>query len=139
MLTIDANIWVAAFDKRDRFHASSATFLRTAAQQGLSLHGPAFVTLEVACALARRASDSRIGVVAEQRLRAHPALTLHPLDDRLLDTARELGVQRLLRGGDSLYAATAKLLGALLVTWDEELLLRAEAITPEEWRARAGR
>lgn len=138
MLTLDANIWVAAFDQRDSFHARSATFLRALARQALSLHGPAFVTLEVACALARRASDAAVGALAEQRLRTHPALALYPLDDRLLAAARELGVQRLLRGGDALYAATAKLVGAPLITWDDELVQRAEALTPDEWLAARG-
>ncbi|MGI9077511.1 MAG: type II toxin-antitoxin system VapC family toxin [Gemmatimonadaceae bacterium] len=135
MLTLDANIWVAAFDPRDRFHARSVAFLRAVAQKGLGLHGPAFVTLEVACALARRASDSAVGAVVYERLRAHPALALHPLDDQFFETARELGVQLLLRGGDALYAATAKLLEAPLITWDDELVKRAKALTPDTWLA----
>ncbi len=135
MLTIDANIWVAAFDSRDHFHARSANFLRAAARDDLRLHGPAFVTLEVSCAIARRAGDSAVGALVEQRLRAHPALALHPLDDRFLEIARELGVQLLLRGSDALYAATAKLLGAPLITWDDELVVRAGALTPDAWLA----
>ena len=135
MLTLDANIWVAAFDPLDRFHARSAEFLRAVARKGLDLHGPAFVTLEVACALARRAGDSAVGTVVDERLRAHPALTLHPLDDQFLKTARELGVQLLLRGADALYAATAKLLEAPLITWDDELMRRAGSLTPDAWLA----
>ncbi|MDQ3699129.1 MAG: type II toxin-antitoxin system VapC family toxin [Gemmatimonadota bacterium] len=135
MLTLDANVWVAAFDPRDRFHARSAAFLRAVALKGIGLHGPAFVTLEVACALARRAGDSAVGAIVHERLRAHPALALHPLDDRLLEIARELGVDRLLRAGDALYAATAKLLDAPLVSWDDELVQRAEALTPDTWLA----
>ena len=135
MLTLDANIWVAAFDPRDRFHARSAAFLRAVARRELNLHGPAFVTLEVACALARRAGDSAVGTVVDERLRAHPALALHPLDDQFLKAARDLGIQLLLRGGDALYAATAKLLKAQLITWDDELVQRAGAVTPDTWLA----
>jgi len=71
----------------------------------------------------------------DERLRAHPALALHPLDDQFLKTARELGVQLLLRGADALYAATAKLLEAQLTTWDDELVQRAGAMTPDAWLA----
>lgn len=137
MLTLDANIWVAAFDSRDRFHLQSTALLRAVALKGLGLHGPAFVTLEVACALARRAGDSAVGALVEQRLRAHPTLVLHPMDDRLLEAARELGTARLLRAADALYAATASLTAAPLVTWDDELVQRAEAVTPDTWLASA--
>jgi predicted nucleic acid-binding protein len=138
VLTLDANIWVAAFDSRDGFHARSVAFLRAVARKGLRLHGPAFAALEVACALARRARDSTVGAAAHERLRAHPALLLHPIDDHYLSTAREIGVRRLLRGGDALYAATAALLDAPLVTWDDELVQRAEALTPDTWLAEHG-
>ena len=135
MLTLDANIWVAAFDRRDRFHQKSAAFLTVVASKDLRLHGPAFVTLEVACALARRADDSAVGVVVEQKLRAHPALALHPVDDRLLDAARDLGTDLLLRAADALYAATASITASPLVTWDDELVQRAGALTPDAWLA----
>jgi len=135
VLTLDANIWVAAFDSRDRFHRQSAAFLRAVALSGLGLHGPMFVTLEVACALARRAGDPAVGVLADQQLRAHPALVLYPMDERLLEVARELGTTRLLRAADALYAATASLAAAPLVTWDDELVERAEAVTPDTWLA----
>jgi predicted nucleic acid-binding protein len=133
MLTLDANIWVAAFDPRDRFHQQSVAFLRAVALKRLRLHGPAFTALEVACALARRAGDPAVGSVAHDRLRRHPALRLHPMDDRCLATAHALGVRQLLRGADALYAATAKLFHAPLVSWDDELVHRAEASTPSTW------
>lgn len=89
----------------------------------------------MACALARRAGDSAVGAVVEQRLRAHPALVLHALDDHFLEAAREFGVRRLLRGADALYAVTAQLLDAPLVSWDDELVQRAGAFTPDTWLA----
>lgn len=83
-------MWVASFDPHDRFHARSTAFLRVAAERTLALHGPAFVALEVACALARRAGDPSVGAAADERLRAHPTLRLHPVDDQLLGLARGL-------------------------------------------------
>lgn len=133
MLTLDANIWVAAFDPKDRFHESSVTFLRAVAQKELRLHGPAFVALEVACALARRAGDSAVGALAHTRLRSHPMLVLHPMNDLCLATAHEIGAAHLLRGADALYAATAQLVNAPLITWDEELIQRIGAATPAGW------
>jgi predicted nucleic acid-binding protein len=137
VLTLDANVWIAAFDPHDRFHAVSATFLRAVAQRRLRLHGPALVLLEAACALARRAGNAAPGQAALERLRAHPSLVLHPVNDGLLAMAKDLGVRQLLRGADALYAATAALLRAPLISWDDELVSRAGATTPEQWLAKA--
>ena len=135
MLTIDANVWVAASDPRDRFRDSSVAFLRAVAERDLALHGPAFLVNEIGCALARRAGDSVVGVLAAERLRSHPSLTLHPLDETLLALALDIGVRRLLRAADALYVATSLLAKAPLITWDEELVRRAGAMTPESWLA----
>ncbi len=133
MLTIDANVWVAAFDGRDRFHAASIAFLRAAANRRLWLHDPVFVIVEVACALTRRSGHSAPGDAVARQLRAHPALSLHPLDEPLLERAQAIGVDRRLRGADALYAATAAVFDAPLITWDAELVERAQAQTPDHW------
>jgi predicted nucleic acid-binding protein len=133
MLTLDANIWIAAYDQQDRFHAPSTRFLFTVIRQGQALNGPAFVLVEAGCALARRAQRAAAGQAALKRLRIHPLLTLHPLNDALLASASRLGIQYLLRGADALYAATAELTSAQLISWDEEPVHRANAITPSDW------
>jgi predicted nucleic acid-binding protein len=135
VLTLDASVWVAAFDPRDHFHAGSTTFLRVVAQRRLRLHGPTFLLVEAACALARRARSESAGQSALERLRAHPTLVLHPVNERLLTSAWDLGVRQLLRGADALYVATAALLNAPLVSWDDELVHRASAVTPDQWLA----
>ena len=138
MLTLDANIWVAAFDVRDRFHERSATFLRAVASVERELHAPAFLLVEVACALARRSGDAEVGTAAVVRLQAHPSLTLHAVDAQLLGMATDLGARHWLRGADALYAATAELTRAPLISWDEELVTRAGATAPDAWlRAKA--
>jgi len=136
VLTLDANIWVAALDARDHFHAPSVEFLRAVGMAGMQLHGPESVTVEVACAVARRARVASAAVRAGELLRANPLLLLHPLDTDLLDLARELGVGMLLRAGDALYVATAKMFDAELVSWDAEVASRGGAVTPEEWMTR---
>jgi predicted nucleic acid-binding protein len=123
------------FDPHDRFHAWSTVFLRVVAERKLTLHGPTFVALEVACALARRAGDPAVGAIGDERLRGHPTLRLHPLDDRLLALAREIGVQQMLRGADAVYAATARIAATPLITWDDELVQCAGGLTPDSWLA----
>jgi predicted nucleic acid-binding protein len=135
MLTLDANIWIAAYDPKDAFHAQSTTFLFTVTSRQLTLHGPTFMLIETACALARRTQSPVAGQAAVVRLQAHPLLTLHALDETLLAAAIQFGVQRLLRGADAIYAATAANKGTPLVSWNEELVRRAGAITPADWLA----
>lgn len=132
-LTLDANIWIAAYDPKDHFHAPSVSFLRAVTARQLPLYGPAFVLLETSCALARRAHDTAVGRTALARLSVHPLLILQPLNEVLLTYAARLGNQLLLRGADALYAATADLTNAQLVSWDRELVERANAVTPSEW------
>ena len=129
-LTVDACIWVAAFDPRDRFHAEAATFLGEAAAQGVRLLAPRLLLLEVRCAVARRSGDAAAGARAEGALRSAPFLQSHPVDEHLIAEAGELGGAQGLRGADALYAACALLHRAPLVTFDAELIVRAGASPP---------
>ncbi len=133
MLTLDANVWVAAFDPHDHFHGASTDFLAAALEQGLSFTGPAFVLVEAACALARRGGDARAGRMAHDELLANPRLVLEPLTGAFLSAAARLGADLRLRSGDALYAAAAELTRAPLVSWDDELIRRAGAVTPATW------
>ncbi len=135
MLTLDTNVWIAAYDPRDRFHNESTVFLATLARRQMKLYGPAFVTVEAGCALARRAQNTQAGIQAVRRLSAYPLLTLLPTNELLLTTAGELGARYLIRGADALFVAAAVLSGAPLVSWDQELVGRAGAITPADWLA----
>lgn len=136
MLTIDAGVWIALYDPRDSFHHASDLFLTTVAERRLTLYGPAFVTIEAGCALARRTQDVQAGRNAVERLNRYPLLTLLPVNERLLSTAVDLGIRYRARGADALYVAAAALANAPLVTWDAELIQRAGALTPSDWLAK---
>lgn len=135
MMTVDANVWVAAYDPRDRFHQDSVAFLSTVLQRRVPLVAPAIMPLEAACALARRAGRSEVGAAAFERLQNVPGLRLLPVDAPLLSVAARLGTQALLRGADALYAAAADAVGGPLISWDEELIERAGAQAPTAWLA----
>ena len=135
MLTIDANVWVAAFDPADVFHAVSVAVLSRAAHQGLRLYAPDFAIVEVACAVSRRRRDTAAGLAAAAKLQAHPLLTLIPLDALLLAEALRIGTSCFLRGADALYAATAAITRSTLLSWDDELVKRANGVTPSGWLA----
>jgi predicted nucleic acid-binding protein len=136
MLTLDANVWISAYDPHDRFNADSTRFLRVVTSRALILNAPALLLVEVACAIARRAGDAGAGDAAYDRLVRYPGLVVHPLSEYLVGVAARLGSRQLLRGADALYAATAALVNAPLVSWDDELVQRAGAVAPSVWLER---
>lgn len=135
-LTVDANVWVSAFDSSDRFHEASVAFLWHLANHEVVAHAPAILKLEIACALARRYAKESVGRQAADRLDANRLLVLEPLSEALLAEALRLGTRARLRAADALYAATAALqTKSHLVSWNQELIDRAGAVTPTDWLA----
>lgn len=48
------------------------------------------------------------------------------------------GTESFLRASDAFYVALARIGGDVIVAWDDELVRRAHAITPETWLAEHG-
>lgn len=133
VLVVDASVWVSAADATDEVSEPSRAFLSSVARRATPIALPDFAELEVACALARRLSDAERGKdLAGQMLRS-PLITVHSLDSSLLRRAVDLGTRKLLRAGDAVYAAVTEVTGGEVVSWDEELIQRAGAVTPREW------
>lgn len=139
-LVVDASVWVSAADASDSLSTVSRNFLAEVVRQQSTIVLPAFARVEVACALARRLRDpTRARKLAEQLLHS-PLIAEAPLDANLLSAALDCGTGSFLRAGDALYAAVAGSGGGRLIAWDDELVERASALTPEAWLAqRAGR
>jgi predicted nucleic acid-binding protein len=132
-VTVDASIWIAAADPTDVFHHESRTFLAATAVQGLRLFIPTFAVIEVACALSRKRRDPSAGQRLIEGLLLLSVVAQVPADAALLSTALRRGSDLLLRGADALYAATAELTGSTLISWDQELIQRAGALSPTDW------
>jgi predicted nucleic acid-binding protein len=133
MLTVDANVWIAAADRSDMFYLPSRRFLARAVQQRLNIYLPSFAWIEIACALARRRQDAAAGRRLANSLLASSQVVRVQLDAPFLAQALLAGTQSLLRGADALYAATAVIHRTQLVSWDAELIQRAGAVTPTDW------
>ena len=137
-LVVDASVWVSAADAADKLSAPSRTFLRTVMRQRDPIALPAIARLEVACALSRRLRDARQGRDLADRLLLSPLITEIDLGS-LLGTALTLGTESFLRAGDAFYAAVATDEDGLIISWDEELLRRANAVTPSAWLSEHGK
>lgn len=133
MLTVDANVWIAAADPSDEFHAASRAFLLATAQRRLRIVLPAYARVEMACALSRRRQSTAAGQILAHALAESPYVIQVALDSQFLAQALLTGTRGFLRGADALYVAAAELHQTRLISWDAELLQRAAAITPSDW------
>ena len=136
-LVVDASVWVSAADAADKLSAPSRTFLRSVMRQRDPIALPAIARLEVACALSRRLRDARQGRDLADHLLLSPLITEIDLGS-LLGTALTVGTESFLRAGDAFYAAVATDEDGLIISWDEELLRRANAVTPSAWLSEHG-
>ena len=124
MYTIDASVWVNAFDQRESGHLVSRQLLDVLRMQALPVIVPNLVLIEVTGAISRtrRApAQAQAFAIALSRL---PHVTVRILDDVLAVQALTLAAQHGLRGADAVYAAVARAVGSTLVTLDNEHLTR---------------
>ncbi|MFN8469659.1 MAG: PIN domain-containing protein [Caldilineaceae bacterium] len=135
MLTVDANVWIAANDRGDTQMERSRDFLAAATRQQETIFLPSFAQVEIACALARRRRSPEIGQRLANQIMALSHIVAVPLDSALVTQSVQTGTRLLLRSADALYAAVAAMHSAQLVSWDAELIQRAGAITPADWLA----
>lgn len=132
-LVVDAGVWVSAADRTDELSEVSRNFLTLVVERELPIALPAFAELEIACALARRLRDARLGRYLARRMLESPLVTTHSSNRAMLRKAVAVGTRKFLRSGDALYAALAEGLEGEVVAWDGEMVERAGASTPREW------
>lgn len=137
MLTVDASVWVSAFEPADALHPAARALLMECERHHILLASPTIALLETARAISRRFASPDKGRRAAQRLAISPLLRLAPQNAAFEEHALELGTALGLRDADALYAALSVRLGADLVTTDRELLDRTaghvHAWTPADW------
>ena len=134
--TIDASVFVNAFNPHEEGHAESLQMLAAIQERGDPVIVPALLLSEIASAVARATDDS---VGARQYADATailPHLTIVTLTVPLARHADALAAAHRLRGADAVYLAVARRYGTTLVSRDEEQRTRGSAIatcqTPEE-------
>ena len=135
MLTVDANVWIAANDRSDAHMERSRDFLAAAARRQETIYLPSYAEVEIACALARRRHSPEVGQQLAREIMALSQVVAVPLDTALITKSVQSGTQLMLRSADALYAAVAAIHSAQLISWDAELIQRAGAVTPADWLA----
>ena len=135
-LTIDASVFVSAARQSEKFYHMSYKFLRNA--RGAKVFCPTLVLVECGAAVARPTGDLLLSEKLVNLIKNFPGMKQVPLDRPLALRAAEIAIRNRLRGADAVYAAVAEEYGAVLVSWDEEMLERCPetvlATTPEKWQ-----
>lgn len=132
-VAVDASVWIAAQDPGDPFCTRSRLFFSHLVAAGITIHVPTFARVEVACALARKLRNPEQGERLANLVLTTAGAKEQPVDSMLLAKALAKGTEKFLRGADALYSATAEIVGCALVSWDNEHLKRAGALTPDDW------
>src|SRR5262252_4559809 len=122
MYTVDASMWVNAFDQREPGHLVSHQFLEVVRDQGLPIIVPNLALVEVAGAISRTRQAPGQAQAFALALSRLPHVTVRVLDEVCALHALTLAAQRGLRGADAIYGAVAHAAGSILFTLGNEHL-----------------
>jgi len=118
--TVDASVFLNAFNPAEAGHAQSNRLLAYLQAQATPIVVPALVLPEVAAAISRATGATHLAREFADRLSQLPNLMLIALDTMLAQQAADIASQHRLRGGDAVYAAVALRFASVLVTLDRE-------------------
>ena len=118
--TVDASVFLSAFNPAEAGHAESNRLLTLLQAQGVPLIVPTLALPEVAATISRVRNDASLARSFADQLERLPNLMLIALDAALAQQAAEAAAQHRLRGSDAVYAAVALRFGSVLVTLDRE-------------------
>jgi predicted nucleic acid-binding protein len=124
---------VSSVDPSDPQSSISRQVLYALQARSFKVALPSIARLEVACALGRRWRSADSARRITERLFRAPAVREYPMDAALMESSIAVGLRSYLRGSDAVYAALAHELRSELIAWDNELIERAQAVSPDQW------
>jgi predicted nucleic acid-binding protein len=138
--TIDASVFINAFNPAEVGHAESRRLLVQLRRQATPLIVPTLVLPEVSAAIRRGRGDEQLARRFSSALSRLPQLMQVSLDTQLALQSSDVAAQHSLRGSDAVYAAVALRYGSILITLDQEQQRRVSGTittrTPAEALAR---
>ena len=137
MYTVDASVWVNAFDQREPGHDTSQEVLEILRDRALPVFVPNLLLVEVAGAISRTRDNLAQAQAFATNLLNLPNVTFVPLDEAMAIQALVLAAQQQLRGADAVYATVAAQSGCTLISLDNEHLTRLTGIVPTRTPAEA--
>lgn len=128
MYTVDASVWVNAFDQREVGYADSRQFLQLLHTRQIQIAVPTLLLVEVAGTISRTRGDAGQAIAFAKALITLPHVTLYDLDNIAANQSFTLAANQKLRGADAVYAALALHVSSTLVTLDKEQLSRLTGV-----------
>jgi predicted nucleic acid-binding protein len=133
--TVDASVFVNAFNPHEEGHAASLQILSAIQERGDPVIVPTLLISEIAAAVARATGD-RVGALQYAMAAALPHLTLVSLTAAVARQAADLAATYRLRAADAVYVTVARRYGTTIVSRDDEQRTRGAAVirclTPEQ-------
>jgi len=126
--TIDASVFLNAFNPTEEGHDTSREFLARLQREAIPIIAPTLVLPEVAGTISRGQGNADLGYQFASALARLPHLVLVSLDPQLAHAASQIAAQRGLRGSDAVYIAVAARFGSQLITLDKEQRSRTAEI-----------
>jgi len=123
--TVDASVFVNAFNPHETGHADSLQILAAIQERGDPVIVPALLIPEIASAVARATGDRDGALRYALATAALPHLTIISLTPAVARQSAELAAAHRLRGADAVYVAIARRYGTTLVTRDDEQRARS--------------
>ena len=135
--TVDASVFLSAFNPKEPGHEESQRLLRFMQDSATPIVVPTLLLPEVAAAIGRGHGDADLARRFTDALSRLPHLMLISLDVVLAKQAADLAAQYRLRGSDAVYAAVALRFGSNLVTLDKQQRERVADALVAWWPAEA--
>jgi predicted nucleic acid-binding protein len=126
--TVDASVFLNAFNPYEAGHEDSERFLARLQEQAIPIIIPTLLVPEVAAAISRGRDDEELAGEFVIALGQLPHLMMVPLDATLAYQAANVAAKHRLRGSDAVYAAVALRFGSTLVTLDREQRQRVASV-----------
>jgi predicted nucleic acid-binding protein len=135
-LTIDTSVFISRLREDDPSHTDSRAFLDALPGRNVMVILPNLVGPEIAGATRRFTGQQRLAREALELLEPLPNLNLVGVDQQLAANAVSLAAESGLRGSDAVFAATAQLFDAVIVSLDKDHASRCpknlRVLTPGE-------
>ncbi|HQE92361.1 MAG TPA: PIN domain-containing protein [Anaerolineae bacterium] len=128
MYTVDASVFVNAFNSHEPGYANSYRFLEYVKTQAFPIIVPTLMLPEVAAAIGRGSRNATLARKLVNAVGRLSNLIMVPLDDVLAQQAADVAADHRLRGSDAVYVAVALRFGSTLVTLDQEQATRVAAV-----------
>jgi len=120
IFTVDASVFLNAFNPYEAGHADSNRFLVYLQEQAIPIIVPYLILPEVAAAISRGSGNMEWAREFASKLERLPHLVLVPLDAVLARQAVDVAAGHCLRGSDAVYVAVALRFGSVMATLDRE-------------------